>query len=306
VLLPTLLAATAAAAYGARAMAARRRERAFARRLPAGPDGIIPGAESIDLQGSGPHAVFMLHGFGDTPETLALLARHLHGRGFTVRAPLLPGHGRSLPEFARSRADDWIEFARAEFAAFRARHPRAALVGLSMGGSLATIVAAEAPDLPALALVAPYVSMPTTLRRLARIHPLLGALSPYVDARGGARSIHDAQARARSRAYGCCTPRLVAELAAVVDRARLALPALRAPTLVVQSRADNRVPPDAAERTFLLVGAPERRLVWMTEGGHIITVDHGRERVFALVEEWLVGHLAAAGAAAPNAVAAAG
>ena len=176
-LLPALLAA-ATAAYGARALAARRREQAFARRLPAGPDGVIPGAETIDLRGSGAHAVFMLHGFGDTPETLALLARHLHGRGYTVRAPLLPGHGRSLPEFARSRADDWVDFARAEFAAFRARHPRAALVGLSMGGSLATIVAAEVPDLSALALVAPYVSMPTTIRRLARIHPLLTAVSP--------------------------------------------------------------------------------------------------------------------------------
>lgn len=298
------IAATTAALYAARTLLARRRESAVARRLPAGPDGIIPGAATIELEGAGVHAAFLIHGFGDTPQTLAPLAEHLHARGFSVRAPLLPGHGRTLRAFARSRADEWIALARSELAAFRERHPDAAIVGLSMGGSIAAVLAAEAPSPPVLALVAPYVSMPTTIRRLVRVHPLIGAVAPYVGARGGERSIHDPAAKARSLAYGCCTPRLVAELASVVERGRRALPALRAPTLVVQSRQDNRVPPEAAERTFALIGAPERRLVWTTEGGHILTVDHGRERVFELVEGWLAEHLAARGSAPDAAVAA--
>ena len=291
------LVAFALAAAGARSLAARRSERVSARRLPVGPDGVIPGAGPIDLVGDGPHAVFMLHGFGDTPQTLVALARHLHGRGFTVRVPLLPGHGRTLRDFARSGADEWIGFARAELARFRDRHSDAMLVGLSMGGSLATILAAETPDLPALALVSPYVSMPTTIRRLARVYPLVALGIPYL-AGGGERSIHDPAAQAESLGYGCCTPRLVAELASVVARARRALPALRMPTLVVQSREDNRIPPEAAERAFALLGAPERRLVWTESGGHVLTVDHGRERVFSLVEEWLVSHARDAAAAA--------
>lgn len=283
-----ILAVTALAA-GARVLAARRRERAFAQRLPVGASGVIPGAEPIDLVGEGGRAVFLLHGFGDTPQTLDALARHLHGRGFSVRAPLLPGHGRSLRDFARSGADEWIDFARADFARFRVRHPDAALVGLSMGGALAALLAAEAPDLPALALVSPYVSMPTTIRRFAVMHPVVSLVAPYVTG-GGERSIHDAEQKARNLGYGCCTPRLIAELLAVVARARRALPALRAPTLVVQSRVDNRIPPDAAERAFALVGAPEKRLVWTETGGHVLTVDHGRERVFEAVERWIVEH----------------
>ena len=41
-----------------------------------------------------------------------------------------------------------------------------------MGGSLATILAAEAPDVRALVLLAPYLSMPTRLRRAASIASL--------------------------------------------------------------------------------------------------------------------------------------
>ena len=62
------------------------------------------------------------------------------------------------------------------------------------------------------------------------------------------------------------------------------------PTLVVQSRHDNRIPPDAAARAFEMLGAPVKELAWTDIGGHVITVDVGRERVFALVEDWLVAH----------------
>ena len=293
------LAAAVAALTAARIVYATRREREFARRWPAGEDGVIPGARTIDLDASDAagaadgRAALLLHGFGDTPQTLAGLAEYLHARGWSVRAPLLPGHGRTLSAFAESRAEAWIDFARDEWTRYRERHPRAALVGLSMGGAIASVLAAESPPPPALALIAPYVSMPTTVRRAARVHWLIGAALPYVSG-GGERSVHDEEARALSLAYGSCTPRLLAELAAVVERARRALPALRAPTLVVQSRHDNRIPPEAAARAFELVGAPEKELVWTDVGGHVITVDVGRERVFALLEKWLAAHETAA------------
>jgi carboxylesterase len=158
-----------------------------------------------------------------------------------------------------------------------------------MGGSLATILAAETPDVRALVLLAPYLSMPTRLRRAARAHYLLGILFPYLRG-GGERSIRDPAEAARNLAYGFTTPRLVFELARVVDYARAAAPTVAAPTLVVQSRQDHRVPPDAAERAFALFTARERRLVWTEGNGHILTVDYGRQAVFAVVIDWLERH----------------
>src|SRR6185436_13940143 len=101
---------------------------------PRGADsGILKGAETIDLQEGGSHGVLLLHGFGDTPQTLSLLARRLAKSGYGVYAPLLPGHGRSMDAFRKSRADEWINAARDALSRMRDRYQTVSVVGLSMG-----------------------------------------------------------------------------------------------------------------------------------------------------------------------------
>src|ERR1700675_2192345 len=92
---------------------------------------ILPGAETIDLQEGGSHGVLLLHGFGDTPQTLALLARRLRKSGYSVLVPLLPGHGRSVESFGNSRASEWITAAKDAYIGMLARHVSVSVVGLS-------------------------------------------------------------------------------------------------------------------------------------------------------------------------------
>ena len=293
-MLPALLVLTATALTAAhlRARRVRRAEAECAARLPLGPDGTVDGAGPISLDaGTGAPAVLLLHGGGDTPQTLRYLAEHLHARGFTVRAPLLPGHGRAVREFADVSADAWLAHARAELDALRAVHDWVAVVGLSMGGAIAVRLAATASDLPALCLVAPYLAMPPLVRGVARSAPLWGSVVPYVRVRDGRRpSIADPEERARSLAYGWFTPAALRALAATVDRAAAALPRVTAPTFVAHSRDDNRIAPDAALRAFARLGAAEKQLVWVP-GAHVVTVDLGRAQLFDAVERWLEARL---------------
>jgi carboxylesterase len=286
---PAALLAVGAALLIVRWLRARRHERLVAARLPLGDTGLVRGAEPIDLPHESDRAVLLLHGFGDTPQALAHLAAYLHARGWAVRAPLLPGHGRTLRAFAASRAEQWASAARSELTGLRTRYSKVAVVGLSMGGALATALAAGDAELHALALIAPYLEMPPALRRLAHGHQLFGALAAYVAGRGEA-SIQDPAERERSLAYGACTPRLLRELAAVVDRGTVALPSVRAPTLVIHSHTDHRIAPARAHRAFALLGACEKRLVWTERGGHVLTVDYGREQVLEQVGDWLEAH----------------
>ena len=109
-----------------------------------------------------------------------------------------------------------------------------------VGQKLHTLWAQAHADLPALVLLAPYLSMLPRVRRLARLHPLLAIATVYVFGRSE-RSILDPEERRRNLGYGYTTPRLLAELRHVADLGRAAATRVLAPTLVVQSRDDHRI-----------------------------------------------------------------
>jgi carboxylesterase len=252
-------------------------------------DAIIKGAEAIDMREEGSHGVLLLHGFGDTPQTLSLYARHLATAGFAVFAPLLPGHGRTFDAFMSSRADDWILAAKDAFVDMRRRYPVVSVSGLSMGGALAVIVAAEHHDIASLVLFAPYLGMPRWLHGAALTHWLWGRMVGPVRA-NSPRSIQDPIEREKNLSYGRVTGRAVFELSRVVKRANRALGQVVTPTLIIQSREDPRVSARVVERAFNKLAAPEKKIVWTTGAGHIITVDYGRERLFSEAEHWLAAH----------------
>jgi carboxylesterase len=274
-----------------RALSARRVERATAARLRTGADGIVPGAGPIDLRAVDARGgVLMLHGFGDTPQTLAFLAEQVHARGYAVLVPLLPGHGRTLHAFSRSDADQWLSAARDARIELRGRHQQVAIVGLSMGGALAATIAAQEQDISALVLLAPYLDAPVGVRRLAAAHHLVSGVAPYVRSTDE-RSILDPAERARSLGYRSATPRLLHELVRTADRGRAVLAQVTAPTLIVQSRQDGRLAPAVAERALGALGSSVKRLEWLDGCGHVITVDYQREQVARLVTDWLDGTL---------------
>src|SRR5438045_3580274 len=70
-------------------------------------EGIIVGTESIVLDRANARGVLLIHGAGDTPQVLSGLATYLFDRGYSVRVPLLSGHGRALSAFNSVTADEW-------------------------------------------------------------------------------------------------------------------------------------------------------------------------------------------------------
>lgn len=254
-------------------------------RFQRNPDGVIRGAEPIRRQGSNGAAVLLVHGGGDTPQTMTHIAQALADAGYTVSAPLLPGHGRDLVSFDASGGDAWFDAVHAEFMALRQSHEWVGVVGLSMGGALSARLAADTQEVDALVLLSPYLSMPASGALLARTAAVWGLFFPAVRTASD-RSVLDPAARAVSLGYGAFTHRSLRALRLTAMRGYAGLPAITAPTLVMQSTTDNRISTAATQRAFDHLGAPKKELEWIEGAGHVITVDYGWQRVAERTVSW--------------------
>ena len=285
--------ATAAVVFARRAIRAHLTERSFEARYAGrrNAQGIIAGAESVRLEGSDDRAIVLLHGFNDSPQALRSPATAFHAAGWTVYVPLLPGHGRSLQAFAASTADDWIGAGRAAVGDALLRHGRVAVGGLSMGGAIAAIMAAEHPNVQGAVLFAPFLVHSRRLGAIAAAWPLLSLWTRYLTGGDATRSIRDAAAREAIIAYRCSTPRLMREIRRVVRQSRAVLPFVRQPVFVAQSGDDYRIPPSQAQDAFNAFGSTDKHLHWTTGNGHVITVDYGHEELAAEAVQWIEGRV---------------
>lgn len=257
-----------------------------AKRRPVGANGIVIGAEPVFLKGSPTHAVLLMHGFGDTPQSVRPLADALHAVGWTVNSILMPGHGRPLREYAAVDASDWIGYAEQAYRELCATHSTVVVCGISMGAALTVILASKHFEIPAVVLLAPYLVMPRDMKTKTMAARLLSFVVPYHENKGGDRSIHDSVARGRTLGTGVVTGRSLNGLREISVRAQQALPLVKARALYLQSREDNRINADDAVVSFARLGSAVKEQRWLTGCGHIITVDFCKDEVARQVIEW--------------------
>jgi len=249
--------------------------------------GIGPDSLSIMKRRPGASdAVLLLHGYTGYPGEMEFLADQLFLAGHTVCAPRLPGHGTDRADFMATGAADWIRRARDAYMELAAEYGRVRIVGHSMGGALALILAADySPD--RIAPLAPAVALSD--HRLW-FTPLVGRFLPVIrqDLPPSAEDAEGERFRLHAEYRSDLLVRQAGELVRVVRSARAALPRIRSRLLVVSGELDAAVPPEAAARIRIhAIGAPETRFETLRGVGHLFPfLPEGRHDCARLVEEW--------------------
>ena len=243
---------------------------------------LMPGAEPF-LHQAGEVGCLLIHGFTSTPSELRELGEHLAGRGITVCAPLLPGHGTSPQDLRGLTWRDWYATASDALDEMRPVCRQVYVAGLSLGGALALHLAAQRGDdlVGVIAMSAP-VLFPPGLSRLLRA---IQTRAPYLQK--PFRDIQDPIARAAHLSYmrsPIDAAASVVELAGVV---RAELGQVRVPALVIYARRDHVVHPLNAHFLYTRLASTSKRLLSLQRGFHIITVDRDKERVFKSVAAFM-------------------
>jgi carboxylesterase len=221
----------------------------------------------------GPAGVLVLHGFTGSPRTVRPWAEHLAAAGLTVRVPLLPGHGGSWQQLAKTGWTDWYAAAETAFTELGARCEQVFVAGISMGGCLAFRLAETQGDRvsglvvvnPSLAGDNPLIPFAPALKYLIRSLPSIGGDVKDPAAKEGA-------AKRTPMASVATMPRMWKTTAA-------ALATVTQPVLVFRSTVDHVVGPNSMKvLTAALPGVEVRPLA---NSYHVATLDYDAPEIFS-------------------------
>ena len=107
---------------------------------------IIPGAEAISLTNGDRGGVLLLHGYMGTVQTIRDWAMAFAQAGFSVEAPLLPGHGTSVEDMLDTQWSDYMRCAEQAYSKLLERHQNIIVGGICTGSMLAASVVVEHPE----------------------------------------------------------------------------------------------------------------------------------------------------------------
>ena len=225
---------------------------------------VLAGAEPFSADG-GRTGVLVLHGFTGSPQSMRPWAQYLAGAGFTVRLPLLPGHGTSVADMARTGWTDWYGAASATFDELRQTCDEVFVMGLSMGATLALRLAELRPDVAGLVIV--NASVVSQDRRLTLL-PVLKHVVPSLPGIGSDIK----RAGVTELAYDRVPLRALASLRKAWTEVRRDLHHIDCPVLHFRSRTDHVVEPRSGE--LMRSGIRNVQEVVLEESYHVATLDN--------------------------------
>jgi carboxylesterase len=242
---------------------------------------VIPGAEPFLLK-RGSVGCLLLHGYTGTPNEMLPLAQSLADANYTVLAPRLFGHATHPDDMLRARWWDWVASAEDGLNLLKGCTEQQVVMGLSMGGILALILAARHPVEAVCSFSTPY-DLPKDPR--LKFLPWIYWMIPKQPK--GKSDWHDPEISKTHIDYPYFPTRSIMELRDLLTVLRSEVPAIKAPAFFAQSHGDHTIPPESLDYLINHVSSEIKEELWVENSGHVIIKDLEKEKAFTEVKQFL-------------------
>jgi carboxylesterase len=228
---------------------------------------------------AGSTGVLLCHGFTATTAEVRLLARFLHEYGYTVAAPLLPGHGTTPQDCNRFTWQDWYASVEQTYQQLAAHCQRVVIGGESMGALLVLYLATQFPQASGILCYAPALRL--MLGRGSK--SLLSILALFITSVPKAPSTDDNP----WQGYGVEPLKGARQLLRLQKVILPLLPQIQQPILILQGRLDPTVHPQSPQLIFDQVSSSIKELHWLEHSTHCVILDKERDLTASLTLDFL-------------------
>ena len=245
-------------------------------------DDKIPVFQNPDLNGGdleiagNDTGALLIHGFTATTTEVGWLAKYLAEKGFTVSAPLLPGHGTNPEDLNRKRMTDWLECVENAYHNLRNQCERIIVGGESMGAVLCLYLAEKHPEINALLIYSPAIHV-----HKIKFAKYLKWLKPVLE-----KSNYDPGDK-YWQGYNVYPLRAAQEFEKLQILVERNLSVINQPALILHGLYDETIDEDCGRFVFNSIQSSQKEFYLMENSGHVMLLGKEFEKISQLTSQFL-------------------
>jgi carboxylesterase len=218
--------------------------------------------------------VVLVHGYTGSPSSMRPWAEYLNQRGYTVRVPLLPGHGTKPEDLSDIKWQQWPEKVESELDELRKNCTKIFICGFSMGGGTTLHLATKHSDkITGIILVNPMIHLPFIGTKLAY---LLSRIKKYRSSAGD-----DIKRPGITQGgYEVMSTEGIYQIMQMLKYTRANLHRVSIPMQLFHSVDDHTLPVSNTEIVMKRVGSLSKERIELTNSFHVATLDYDAEIIF--------------------------
>ena len=218
--------------------------------------------------------VLFVHGFTGAPPSMRPWAEFLLSKGYTVRVPLLPGHGTKPENLNNVKWQEWPAKIQSELDELLKTCDQVFIAGLSMGGGTTLYIASQNNDrLSGIILVNPMIHLP-------RVSPQMGYLLSRFQKFRTSVGNDIKLPGITEHGYDVLPMRGIHQLLIMLKRTRKSLNKITVPMHLFHSTEDHTLPVSNTEIIMAGVASLNKSRIELTNSYHVATLDHDQELIF--------------------------
>lgn len=239
----------------------------------------------------GKKACLIIHGLTSSTQEIEELAYFLAKKNFTVIAPLLIGHNTTIQELNKTKWQDWFGSVTDAYNKIK-DNEKIFVVGISIGATLALHLAKN-KMVSGLVVLAPAIFYKEWKVKLAPFMQYFIKIKKknykkYYPWREEAYfDVYNEEAIKKRIAYDKVALSALSSALSLIKLVKSEINSVKPPALVIHSIKDHTILPRSASYIYENIGSKEKKIVWLKNSGHVITVDNEKEKVFQLVYSFI-------------------
>ncbi len=220
----------------------------------------------------------LVHGFGADIDEMRSVAEFLEEQGISSFNLRLPGHGTIPENLEHVSGEDWKNALKQGLQIIRSWDTEYNFVaGISLGGALSLLLAAEHNDIDGLIVLSPAIEISNPL---APLLPLIKIFKKYrtIDL----SYIPELYDLSRTK-YDREPLSAIQQLLKISKEAKKRLDEVTVPTLIIQSGADKTINPKSGKIVFEGISSIQKELRVIEDAEHVITCHPKRYEMFPYI-----------------------